>query len=118
MRRFARAARDVTSFAGSGRAVILIAVAIVVWLAWGFAGDFSRAWELAATAGAPILTLLMLVVLQHTENREAAATRLKLNELLLALEEPDPEVVTVEEKPDEDLHRLGQEYRDRARSSS
>ena len=96
--------------------MILILVAIVGWLIWGFAGDFSQAWELTATAGAPILTLLMLVVLQHSENREAAATRLKLNELLLALEEPDPEVVTVEEKPDEELHRLGEQYRDEARS--
>ena len=117
MRRFARAAQGATSFAGSGRAVIVIVVAVVAWLGWGLASDFSRGWELAATAGAPILTLLMLVVLQHTENREAAATRLKLNELLLALEEPDPDVVTVEERPDEDLHRLARKYRDQARSA-
>ena len=57
----------------------------------------------------------MLVVLQHSENRESAATRLKLNELLLALEEPDPAVVTIEEKSDEEVHRLSVAYRDEAR---
>ena|SRR5438270_6076801 len=115
MRRFARAAHGITAFAGSGRAVIAIVTAIAFWSAWGVLGDFGRAWELTATAGAPILTLLMLVVLQHSENRESAATRLKLNELLLALEEPDPEVVTVEEKDDEEVHRLSEAYRDEAR---
>jgi low affinity Fe/Cu permease len=115
MRKFSRAAHGITSFTGSGRAVIVIAAAIVAWLAWGVLGDFSRGWELAATAGAPILTLLMLVVLQHSENRESAATRLKLNELLLALEEPDPDVVTAEEKSDEEVHRLSVAYRDEAR---
>ena len=115
MRKFARLAHGITAFAGSARAVILIVVAIAAWLVWGFLSDFSRGWELMATAGAPILTLLMLVVLQHSENREAAATRLKLNELLLALDEPDPEVVTIEEEPDEEIHRLGVAYRDEAR---
>src|SRR5436309_11287602 len=115
MRRFARAAQGATSFAGSGRAVIVLVAVVVAWLGWGLASDFSRGWELMATAGAPILTLLMLVVLQHSENREAAATRLKLNELLLALDEPDPEVVTIEEEPDEEIHRLGVAYRDEAR---
>src|SRR3954451_5366598 len=115
MRKFSRVAHGITSFAGSGRAVVVIVAPIVAWLVWGVLGDFSRSWELTATAGAPILTLLMLVVLEHSGNRESAATRLKLNELLLALEEPDPEVVTVEEKPDEEVHRLSVAYRDEAR---
>jgi low affinity Fe/Cu permease len=118
MRTFARVAHGITSFLGSGKAVIAIAMVVAGWLAWGFAGDFTRAWELTATAGAPVVTLFMLVVLQHAQNRESTATRLKLNELLLALEEPDTEVVTAEDKPDEELHALSREYRDRARSSS
>ena|SRR5438067_1310725 len=117
MRNFARAAHGITSFAGSAGAVLVLVVVIAAWLVWGFLADFSRGWELSATAGAPILTLLMLVVLQHAQNRESAATRLKLNELLLALEEPDPEVVTAEEKPDEELHELSRQYRERARQA-
>src|SRR5438874_11245944 len=115
MRNFARAAHGITSFAGSAGAVLVLVVVIAAWLVWGFLADFGRGWELSATAGAPILTLLMLVVLQHAQNRESAATRLQLNELLLALEEPAPEVITVEEKDDEEVHRLSEAYRDEAR---
>src|SRR5437588_5846472 len=106
MRLFSRLTRGATNFAGSARAVVVLVAVVVAWLVWGAASHFARPWELAMTAGAPVLTLVMLVLLQHAENRDSRATHLKLNELLLALEEPDHKVVRVEREPDEELDRL------------
>ena len=81
MRRFARAAQGATSFAGSGRAVIVIVVAVVAWLGWGLASDFSRGWELAATAGAPILTLLMKVYRELKQDAKADDLKARATEV-------------------------------------
>ena len=114
MRLFSKVTRGATNVAGSARAVLVLAVVIGAWLVWGVLTAFGRPWELAMTAGAPLLTLLMLVVLQHAENRDSRATHLKLNELLLALEQPDRDVVNAEHAPDATIDRLSDRYRKRA----
>ncbi|MDP9401860.1 MAG: low affinity iron permease family protein [Actinomycetota bacterium] len=60
------------------------------------------------------------MLIQHAQNREARATHLKQNELLLSLEQPDPEVVDAEVRPDSEQQQLRDEHlrRGRARSGS
>jgi low affinity Fe/Cu permease len=116
--RFSKASHVITTFAGSGWAMVAVGVLTVAWLAAGFASHWHRSWELVVTGGAPLLTLGLLVVLQHSQNRNARALHIKLNELLAALEEPDDEVVTVEDKPDDELERLEHRYHEHARKAS
>jgi low affinity Fe/Cu permease len=108
--RWNKLAHAVTHAAGSGWTAVAVLVVVAGWLAWGFAGDFSRAWEVAMTCGSPPLLFLMLIVLQRAQNRESRASHLKLNELLLALEEPDEDVVDAEMKSEEELVRLRDEH--------
>ena len=54
------------------------------WLVLGGLTDYPRWWELLVTAGVPFLTLLMVVLLQHTQNHDDRATQLKLDELIRA----------------------------------
>ena len=114
MDRWNRAAHTLTHHAGSKRAFAAVAVLAVVWLVVGAAAGTSRAWELVVTGGVPILTLLLVIVLQHTQNRDTKATEVKLNELLLALEEPDDDVVDADRLGDEELKRVSDEHHRRA----
>ena len=122
MQRFSRLSHAATSFTGSWMALTAVAALTAAWIAWGVAADWSRPWELVVTAGAPIATLVLVVILQHAQNRNARAMHVKLNELLTALEEPDDEVMDAEAKSDEELRALDEQYhRDldaRRRSSS
>lgn len=66
---FARLSKAVRNVTGSPRSSGLLLLAVLVWLTIGPLVGFSKAWELAATAGAPIIALVLLVVIQHTQNR-------------------------------------------------
>src|SRR3954466_4440961 len=109
--RFTRAAHAVTRATGSAMSLAVLSVLITAWLLWGIIAHWSRAWELSVALGGPLLTLFMLVVLQHAQNRESMAVQLKLNELILALREPDDRVVDAERRPDDELDELAEEYR-------
>ena len=113
MRRWTRFAHAGTDFAGSLGAFAVLAALGSMWLAWGVLADFPREWELAVTTGLPWLTLVMLVVLQHAQNRQSRASQLKLDELLCSLEEPDSQIVRAEDKSDAELHQLTHEVRGR-----
>ena len=65
-----------------------------------------------------LLTLVLVIFLQHAQNRDSQATHLKLNELLVALEQPSDDVVAAEDKPDHELERLAERHRKAAGSGS
>jgi low affinity Fe/Cu permease len=101
-----RLAHLVTHHAGSKHAFGLALVLIAAWAGAGISAGPTRAWELTVTCGVPILTLLMVIVLQHTQNRDSQALQIKLNELLLALEEPDDQIIHAGRLGDEELDDL------------
>lgn len=110
MDRYNNAVHAVTHHAGSRKALVGTVVAVVLWLIAGAVTGFSRGWELTVTCGVPVLTLFMVIVLQHAQNRDSKATHLKLNELLLTLEEPNSEIIRARRLPDEELDRLDRGY--------
>lgn len=77
--------RIATSVArAAGRPVWFIA-ALAFVVGWGLAGPifhFSDTWQLVVNTGSSIITLLMVFLIQNTQNRESAALQAKLNELL------------------------------------
>jgi low affinity Fe/Cu permease len=115
--RFGRVSHALTTFTGSGAAMVALCVLTAAWVALGVTSHWDRSWELVVTGGAPLLTLALLIVLQHSQNRNARALHIKLNELLAALEEPDDDVVTVEDKPDDELERLEHRHHEHARKA-
>ena len=64
----------------------------------------------------PIVTLLMVIVLQHTQNRDTQSLQIKLNELLLALEEPDDQIIHAGRLGDEELDDLDPRHTTQAES--
>jgi low affinity Fe/Cu permease len=61
----------------------LIAVGIVlIWVLTGPLFHFSNAWQLVINTGTTIVTFLMVFLIQATQNRDATAVHLKLDELI------------------------------------
>jgi low affinity Fe/Cu permease len=63
----------------------IVAVAIVLgWAATGPFFQFSETWQLVINTGTTIITFLMVFLIQATQNRDAKAIQLKLDELIRA----------------------------------
>ncbi len=106
-----RTSQALTRGFGSPWAVFGLAIGTVAWLVAGTATGYPRSWELVATVGLPILALLALFVVQHTQNHNGRALQLKLDELLRALETADSRLVAVEDVDEQGLHELRATYR-------
>ena len=82
--RFADAADSVTRLSGTPWTMGLAALVIVAWALTGPIFGFSDTWQLVINTGTTIVTFLMVFAIQTSQNREAAATQLKLDELIRA----------------------------------
>jgi low affinity Fe/Cu permease len=92
------------SFAGA-------ALVILVWLLTGPTFHFSDTWQLIINTGTTIVTFLMVFLIQNTQNRDAKAMHLKLDEIIRALEDARNELVDLENLSDEDLKKLEEQFR-------
>jgi low affinity Fe/Cu permease len=115
---FRRLARGLTVRTGSATAAVLVVCGGFAWLALGVFTGFPRWWELLVTAGVPLLTFLMVVLLQHTQNHNAQAIQLKLDELIRATQGATNRMMTVEDASPEDLDRIRDDFRTQAESAS
>ena len=115
---FRRMARRFTAAMGSALGATLVVVAAAAWLGVGIANGFPRWWELVASCGVPFLTLLMVVLVQHTQNHDDRATQLKLDELIRATGGATNRMMTVEDARAEDLDRIHDEFQTQAESPS
>jgi low affinity Fe/Cu permease len=109
--RFAVAAKALARFSGSGWAIAATVTLVAVWAVAGLAAGFSRGWELVMTAGVPILTLLLLIVVQHTQNHDNLAMQLKLDELIRAIEGGEDAMIHVEDASADHLAQLERDFK-------
>ena len=116
MRRWTRVSEAISDFLGSGKALLSLLGLLGAWLVWGGVSHWSHAWEVGMFTTAPVLTLVLVIFLQHAQNRDSQATHVKLNELLVALEDPSNDVVSAEVKADHELDRLAERQQEAASS--
>lgn len=96
---------------GSGWAFV---IALSLVLGWAIAGpifNFSTAWQLVINTGTTVLTFLMVFLIQNTQNRDAHAIHLKLDELIKAIGPARNELIDIEEDVEDKLRALDQEFR-------
>jgi low affinity Fe/Cu permease len=91
---------------GSPWAFIVAGVIILVWGITGPMFHYSDTWQLIINTGTTIVTFLMVFLIQNTQNRDARAMHLKLDELLRAVEGAHTGLVDLENCSDEELERL------------
>jgi low affinity Fe/Cu permease len=94
---------DIVSHASSG---IMAALLVAVWAAIGLKTGFPGWWQTTLYSVTGSVTFVMVFVIQHTQQRQTAASQRKLDELLRSSEQADSTVIAVEEAPDEDLDEL------------
>ena len=99
---------------GSPWAFIAAALIIVGWAISGPIFGFSDTWQLVINTGTTIVTFLMVFLIQNTQNRDAKAIHLKLDELLRAERHAHTSLATLEELPDAELERLQTRFRELA----
>jgi low affinity Fe/Cu permease len=88
-------------------------VALLVILVWGITGPmfhFSDTWQLIINTGTTIVTFLMVFLIQNTQNRDAKAVHLKLDELIRALQGARNHLVDLEKLSDDELEKLEHEF--------
>jgi low affinity Fe/Cu permease len=113
-----RFARHVKAGAGSVAAAAVVLCIATGWVVLGALTDFPRWWELMATVGVPFVTLLMVVVLQLTQNHDDRATQLKLDELIRATHTATNRMMTVEDASRADLDRIHEDFQSQAESAA
>jgi low affinity Fe/Cu permease len=106
-RLIARRSPDVV---GSPWTFLFVLLASVVWLALGPPLGFSDAWLLVPSAGASIVALLLVVLLQYSQNRDTRAIQLKLDELIRGLDRARTHLVRLEQLSDEELEEMEREF--------
>src|SRR5437588_7653821 len=106
---FARRSSMVLGSAWAFAGAILI---IVVWGLTGPAFHYSDTWQLIINTGTTIVTLLMVFLIQNTQNRDAKAMQLKLDEIIRALKKARNELVDLEDLSDEELKNLEEQFKE------
>ena len=115
---FARFAARVSQLAGHYTAFMTALAIIVVWAATGPLFGFSDTWQLVINTGTTIVTFLMVFLIQNTQNRDALATHLKLDELIRSVSSADNDMINAEEESDERMKQLKEQYEKLVRKHS
>ena len=104
-------ARRSSVILGSAWAFAGAALVILVWLLTGPTFHFSDTWQLIINTATTIITFLMVFLIQNTQNRDAKAVHLKLDELIRAIKDARNELVDLEDLSDEELKKLEEQFR-------
>ena len=96
---------------GSAWAFAGAVLVILVWLLTGPTFHFSDTWQLIINTATTIVTFLMVFLIQNTQNRDAKAMHLKLDEIIRALKDARNELVDLEDLSDEDLKNLEEQFK-------
>jgi len=93
---------------------IIFLFALLIILVWTITGpifNFSDTWQLVINTGTTIVTFLMVFLIQNTQNRDAKAMQLKLDELLRASRSARDDLIDLEELTDEEIRTLDEHFR-------
>ncbi|HKP38253.1 MAG TPA: low affinity iron permease family protein [Pyrinomonadaceae bacterium] len=109
---FRKFAHKVSEATGTPWAFILAFTVIVVWGVTGPIFGYSDTWQLVINTGTTIITFLMVFLIQNTQNRDAKAIHLKLDELIKGVTGARTGLVDLEDMSDEELEKLHKEFED------
>ena len=104
-------ARRSSVILGSAWAFAGAVLVILVWLITGPTFHFSDTWQLIINTATTIITFLMVFLIQNTQNRDAKAVHLKLDELIRSIKDARNELVDLEDLSDEELKKLEEQFR-------
>lgn len=108
--RFAQFSAQASTWVGSRWAFTVAVLVIVVWAITGPMFRYSDTWQLIINTGTTIVTFLMVFLIQNTQNRDAKAINLKLNELIHAIDKARNQMIDIEKLSDQELDELSSRF--------
>src|SRR6266481_4385904 len=99
-----------TKATGTSMAFILALSVIIVWGVTGPLFHYSDTWQLVINTSTTIVTFLMVFLIQNTQNREAAATQMKLDEIIRVTLGAHNVLLDLEDRSDDELSVLRDHY--------
>ena len=100
---FAHVAGRTAALTGHYLTFMLALLLIVAWAVTGPFFGYSENWQLVINTGTTIVTFLMVFLIQNTQNRDALAVHLKLDELIRATREANNDLIRAEDETDREL---------------
>ena len=107
---FGKFASHAAHWAGHPVAFILALLSLLVWAAFGPFLNYSEGWQLVVNTGTTICTFLMVFVIQNSQNRDALAVQIKLDEIIRAIRGARNTMIDLEELTDEELAELHKKF--------
>jgi len=114
---FTRFTKTTARASGKPMAFIVAALTVVVWGLTGPMFGFSDTWQLVINTSTTIVTFLMVFLIQATQNRDAEAMQVKLDEIIRAIGNAKNELLDIEELEEKDLDRIRKTYEEMARKA-
>jgi len=108
--RFRRFAYQAACVVGSPAAFLTSLAVLLTWAATGPMFHFSDTWQLVINTATSVITFLMVFLIQSTQNRDAKAIHLKLDELIRSVSGARNHLVRLEDLSDEELADLEKEF--------
>ena len=109
--RFGHFAASASTCLGSRWAFATAIAVILVWAITGPIYHYSDTWQLLINTGTTIVTFLMVFLIQNTQNRDARAINLKLDELIHSIATAKNQMINIEHLSDEDLDMIAEKYK-------
>jgi low affinity Fe/Cu permease len=103
-------ATQAANWVGSKWAFLLAMLVIVVWLGSGPYFHYSNTWQLIINTGTTVVTFLVVFLIQNTQNRDARAIHLKLDEIIKSIDNARNEMIDIEHLSDAELEKLAKKY--------
>ncbi len=106
---------------GSPWLFVINVLLLLIWLGAGPFTGFSDTWQLVVNTATTVFTYLAVFLIQNTQNRDAKAMHLKLDELISSISGARNNMVDLEDLSDDELEKLQEQFRrlqQKARSDS
>jgi low affinity Fe/Cu permease len=107
---FRKFANSVAEFAGTPWVFLTALSIIVIWVISGPVFQFSDTWQLIINTGTTIITFLMVFLIQNTQNRDAKAMHLKLDEIIKSTKNARNALVDIENATDSQMKKVEREF--------
>ena len=107
---FTRFAKSTAHASGQPSAFMFAALVVAAWAISGPLFQWSNTWQLVINTGTTIVTFLMVFLIQSTQNRDAVAVQVKLDELLRVTPGAHNVLMNLEELEEHELERIRAVY--------
>ena len=108
---FSEVARQASSQLGTPYAFAVACGVVILWAVTGPMFAYSDTWQLVINTGTTIVTFLMVFIVQNTQNRDARALHLKLDEVLRSIDAARNKLINLENCTDEELDKMERQFK-------